>query len=375
MKGIRFTLTVLVISCVLLLQTGCQQAGEVTEEAEPTLTKPETVSPTKAQPTKPRPEKSGPKITFEKEVYDFGEVSPGTKTVCEFNFTNTGSSLLTVTKVQPCCGIKAKLKDDKKDYAPGESGTVIITVSSTRYRGVLTKRINVSSNDKARPRIPLTIKGKFVAKVRHQPDKLKLLPNDENARCPNITLTSVDDQPFAIKSFRSPGDCITASFDPSVEATKFVLEPKVDLEKLKKSSRGSVTIGLTHPKCNMVTVRFDVLPRFSITPSSTVVARNAEPQKPIKKTVWVQNNYGEDFEIEPTSSDKGTVKVLSRKKTGNRYTLELEIMPPVPQGSRRTFSDVLHVNIEGGEKLRINCNGFYAKKKREPTKPAEPAKR
>ena len=34
---------------------------------------------------------SGAIITFEKTVHDFGQVSPGSKNVCEFKFKNTGT--------------------------------------------------------------------------------------------------------------------------------------------------------------------------------------------------------------------------------------------------------------------------------------------
>jgi len=40
--------------------------------------------------------KSGPRISFEKTVYDLGDIGQGTKNTCEFRFTNTGQAPLRI---------------------------------------------------------------------------------------------------------------------------------------------------------------------------------------------------------------------------------------------------------------------------------------
>jgi hypothetical protein len=64
------------------------------------------------------------------------------------------------------------------------------------------------------------------------------------------------------------------------------------------------------------------------------------------------------------SSRKNIIKVLSQKKVGTGYKFDLEIMPPAPVGKKKYFTDVFYVNIKGGEKLSINCRGFYSRKKK-----------
>ena len=228
----------------------------------------------------------------------------------------------------------------------------------------ITKNLYIHSNDKKNSRAKLTIKARIAPKVTHEPKKLNLLLKKENAGYPEIRLTSLDNRPFAIKQFKSTANCITADYDPSEKKTEFVLEPKVDIKKLQRVLNGRISISLTHPECGTVTIPFKVLPRFKITPASLVVFK-AEPQKPITRDdVWVLNNYDEDFEIESTSSQKGIIKVLCQKKVGKRYNLKLEITPPGAEHKKRVFTDVFYVNIKRGEKLRINCRGFYAKNKK-----------
>jgi hypothetical protein len=270
--------------------------------------------------------------------------------------------VLKIRKIRSTCGCTAP-KLAKREYAPGESGTLKVVYRAQSTPGAVSRRLYVPSNDKASPKVALTIKGRVERKVTFEPKQLKFSLKGENARCPEITLASVDNRPFAISSFKVPRDCITASFDRSEKATKFILRPKVDMKKLRKNMRGQIRINLTHPQCRMITIPFSVMPAFKVTPRS-ILANNVEPEKSVRKKVSIRNNYGEDFQVESVSSRKNIIKVLSKKKVGTGYRFDLEIMPPVPVGKKKFFTDVFYVNIKGGERLSINCRGFYSREKK-----------
>ncbi|MDH5203928.1 MAG: DUF1573 domain-containing protein [Nitrospirota bacterium] len=322
MERYRLILTILIVNCVLLTQLGCM----------------------------------APKITFEKVVHDFGEVGPEKSKTTDFKFTNTGFGLLKIKEVDTCCGVSAELS--KKLYLPGESGTVKVEYSSGRYLGLEDKTLNVCSNDKANPKVELTIKAKIVQKVAWEPETFKLLFRGENTSCPKITVSSLDNQPFSITAFKSSLNCITADVDPSVKATKFVLEPKINPENLRENMRGYIHIILTHPEWKRVSIPFNVLTRFIIDPPQIIVL-DAEPKEPIKRYVWIHNIYGQDFEVESASSQNNFIRLLSQKKVGLDYQFELEITPPDVEGERQIFTDVFYVNIKEGEKIEIPCHGFY----------------
>jgi len=307
-----------------------------------------------------------PKIAFEKEVCDFGEVGPGTTKTCEFKFTNTGNSPLEITDIEKCCGVVAKL--GKRKYVPGESGILKVQPRFGAGPGSWSRRVYVNSSDKERPRVALTIKAKIVAKVDWEPKRLKFSPKKDEAGCPKITLRCLDNQLFSITGFKSTGDCITVDYDPLVEATKFILQPKIDLEKLRKGLSGVINISLTHPDFDTVTIVFDVLPKFTISPP-TIVVFDATPNKPLVRKVWVVNNTGEDFEVESTSSRNNIVKVLGQERVGKGYLLEVEVTPPAIEGGRKMFTDVLSVNIKGAETLMVSCRGFYEGQKGPPRVP------
>jgi len=100
-------------------------------------------------------------------------------------------------------------------------------------------------------------------------------------------------------------------------------------------------------------------------PSMLVVLYD-EALAPAKKSLWISNNYGEDFEIESTSSKEGYIKVLSQNKVGSGYQFVLEITPPPGQSVKR-FTDTFTIKLKDGESLGVVCRGMY---KAAGTKPA-----
>ncbi|MHC4227556.1 MAG: DUF1573 domain-containing protein [Planctomycetota bacterium] len=340
-----------VVALGLLLQPGCQQQAKKPETSEVQIVP-------KAPATVPQVRQPEPKIKFDKLVHNFGEVAGQKKFAAEFKITNAGDGLLKITEVKRCCGTVAKL--DKKELTPGETGVLKVEYTSARDAGTMRRQIHVSSNDKTNPKVALTIRSRIVPKVAFEPKRLNFVINKENAGCPDITLRSLDNQPFSIRAFQSTGGSITADIAPSVEAKKFVLRPRVDLEKLKTRSAGFVSFGLTHPECNRIDIYFSTLRRFQITPRS-VMLFNPEPQQPTVKKVTVASNYGEDFEIESTSSKNGLAKVLSWQKTAKGYQLQVEVTPPPPDDTGKA-TDVLYVQLKDDEKLPIKCYVRYVDK-------------
>lgn len=373
-------LVTIIVSFALLPQIGCQEpapdtgGGSVQQNQE--LLVPSTAAPyggeSAEQPQQERPlqlnkpkliqaetVKRVPRITFEQKVHHFGEVGPATRKTAEFRFTNTGDALLEIQRVQRCCGAVTKLA--KKRYAPGESGVLEVTYAFASKPMTMSKQVHVYTNDPQQQKVSLTIIAKVVCKVDCNPKKLQLFLDRENAGAGEITLTSLDGRPFSIAGFSCTGNVITADFDPSAEATKFILASKVDIEKAQKRPKGLIDIRLTHPDGKHIGLRYELLSHFTVDPS-VIVILPAEPEKPIIRRISVLNNYGKDFEIGSVSSKGNTVaiEVLEQKKIRNGYQLDVEITPPAAEGNTK-FTDTFSINLKGGEKLAVTCNGYYSK--------------
>jgi hypothetical protein len=345
------------VLALIILNSGCREQAKVEEQLKPATAGNRELATVVYDPNQP-----SPKMKFEKVTLDFGKVGPGTKSNGEFKFTNTGNEVLKITKVAGCCGVVTKLEKD--EYAPGESGTLKVTYNAPVVVGPQMRQIVAHSNDKMNPGVRLTIKAEIVAKIACKPDKLKLFFDEENAGCGKLTITSLDEKPFSIAGIRSTGNCITAEFDPAVRAKEFVLDLKVDMEALEKNSKGSIDINLTHPEGRIAYVRYDVVPKYTITPQMLIVF-NAESHKKVLRKVTILNNYKEDFEIGSISSKNNTIKVISQSKVNNGYQFEVEITPP-EQDKQLRFTDVLNIDIKGGEKKTIICNGYYLRSKNSP---------
>jgi len=360
------TVFVIGFACCFL-QIGCQEQTAAAAESKPKLTATEPVNSPAETNSAAVPAEGGPEITFEKVVHEFGKIDAKSKNVCEFKFTNTGNSLLKITDVSKTCGC-TPFTLEKMEYKPGESGVLKVEYNASNMSTEVRKTLIVSSNDAAKPKVELVIKAQIVAKIDYQPNKLDLLLNKENAGCPAITIKSIDGKPFSIKQVevvigrsKSIDKLITIDSNSSVEATEFVLQPKVDVEKLRQQPdiSGSIQITITHPASDMIIIPFEMLPKYKVTPPSLIIYK-AESQKPVKREVWILSNYDDDFEIESTSSKAGAIKVLSQEKLENRYKLELEITPPaIKEGQKWFFTDSLLVNIKGGETLNVACRILY----------------
>ena len=93
----------------------------------------------------------------------FGEVETGTVVDLTFEFVNAGDATLVIKSIQPTCGCTtSQLK--KKEYLPGEQGTITAKFNTTGYSNAVTKSILVASNDRQNPTFILSFSGKVMLK-------------------------------------------------------------------------------------------------------------------------------------------------------------------------------------------------------------------
>jgi len=379
MKSSWTILLIVIVALLLNAQSGCQEAQKapqprqtiiapppetpkVVEEKKPE-TKKTTKSPLQVQAKAPaKKRKELPVIKVEKRTHDFGKVAPNKKYDCEFKFKNVGNATLKITRIQSTCGCTVpQLK--KKSYAPGESGTIKVTFRTPTRQGKTSKRLFILSNDKKNSKFGLILKATVELKIAFKPNSLKLSLKAENADAKPITITSKDGRAFAIKSITSTREVITADFDSTVEATEFVLEPKVDIEKLKKNLKGNIKIAVTHPESGNINIPYSTPALFDVS-RPRIVIQNADPEKPVVKTVWIRSNYGDKIEIESISSSNGHMEVLSQEHEENGVKLEVRVTPPAQTDkSKRYFRDEMKIKIKDSkDDLSIRCNGWYPRK-------------
>ncbi|MBE2217252.1 MAG: DUF1573 domain-containing protein [Ignavibacteria bacterium] len=97
------------------------------------------------------PKTNPPVMTFTLEKIQLGDVPQGPQVSGEFEFTNTGKSVLIIKKIQPACGCTGLVADEKKEFQPGETGKIKFTFNTEGRTGVNEKTITIESNDMAHP--------------------------------------------------------------------------------------------------------------------------------------------------------------------------------------------------------------------------------
>ncbi len=372
--------TVTVVLAVILMGAFCGCEEQAKGPAGPVVEPPDTLAPeptpAEADPserTAPDPNElppivvaiptdpnaPAPKIVFDSTTADFNDVGPGTRQTVEVAFRNEGKAPLNILRVDDCCGCTGQLT--KQVLAPGESGTLKVACTFASRPGAMRRTMYVNTNDPSNPRATIAIKANVVQKIGIEPTTLSLFLNKENAGCEPIKLTSLDGRPFSITAVNATAGALTIEFDPAAKATEFVLQPKIVPDRLKTGLSGFIEISLTHPDAQSVSIGFNALPRYKLSPPQVIVF-NAEAGKPIERKIWVLNNYEEAFEIASVSAPGGTIELLKQSEITNGYQFEVRITPPKEEANKTVFTDTFTVSIRDGETLTVPVRGFYMRR-------------
>lgn len=100
------------------------------------------------------------KIEFKSETVDYGEIAKGSDGVRIFEFTNTGTAPLIVSKVSSSCGCTIPKKPEDP-ILPGKTGEIQVKYDTNRV-GPIRKAITVISNADTPTKV-LKIKGEVKA--------------------------------------------------------------------------------------------------------------------------------------------------------------------------------------------------------------------
>lgn len=90
-------------------------------------------------------EADAPVFKFEKETFDFGQITEGEKVSYDFKFKNTGNSPLIITSATATCGCTVP-QYPKEPVAPGADGILRVVFDSSGKPGMQNKVITITAN-------------------------------------------------------------------------------------------------------------------------------------------------------------------------------------------------------------------------------------
>ncbi|MGB0885692.1 MAG: DUF1573 domain-containing protein [Chitinophagales bacterium] len=119
-------------------------------------------------------------ISFEEEVFDFGELPEGPKVETEFKFTNTGKEPLVISNAKGSCGCTVP-QWPKDPVMPGAEGVIKVVYNTARRPGAFTKTVTLTSNAATATKV-LKIRGTVIKETEEEtmPVKKPLLMAPNN---------------------------------------------------------------------------------------------------------------------------------------------------------------------------------------------------
>lgn len=136
-------------------------------------------------------------LKFKETSLSFGEITAGQVADLQFEFSNSGDSLLVIKQVNSTCGCTVT-QLSKKEYQPGESGVIPVRFFSRGYHGRVIKSISVLSNDEENSQTRLQITG--VVNLTEFPD-IQIVPKEIN-----LGMLPLSKPTKQILTIRNPGN-------------------------------------------------------------------------------------------------------------------------------------------------------------------------
>ena len=331
--------------------------AEAKEQAKPDSEK-QTVS---------EPAAKGGLLTSDTMLYDFGRIEPGGLKEGKFVLKNKGDANVEIARVTAPCRCTTPGNLNGKVLAPGESVDLDFTFNVGSSHGKVQKKINIALKSPAKPAtMTLTFQADIIQVLEVTPAALNfgLHPSFDNNQ--TIIVNSTDGSEFKITGVLSNKNAVSLKhadndkLDSSLKAKMHKLVVDVDLEKLKESPSGLLTIKTDHPKVNRLVVRYNTKMPYAAYPKTKRLVPTTESGRHAR--IKVVSNFKEDFELGEITSKGGYLKVLETKPSVDGYevhaVLDMDKVNQMEQ-NKRYVSDHLLIPIVGyDEVLEVHCYGM-----------------
>jgi len=161
---------------------------------------------------------AAPKLLVDQPDYNFGSVPQGERVLHAFKFMNAGDEPLLISKVRSSCGCTAVLLSEKR-LEPGEEGELQSNFDSARFRGSVSKKIYLYSNDPQVPVKPLQIKGQVLELFSLVPRQVNfgVVKSGETFK-KQVALENRTEEPLLIVSVETTSPQLKANFDEQLPA-------------------------------------------------------------------------------------------------------------------------------------------------------------
>ncbi len=288
-----------------------------------------------------------PVIEFETPVYQFGTVQQGEEIRYDFKFYNKGNQVLEIKDVRPGCGCTTA-GEFTKVVEPGRAGIIPIKLSTTRFKGPLSKSVTVSSNDPKRPTSFLQIKGQVWMPVMLDPQvaafpALKSLNEEKTS---TIKVVSQVETPLEIKNLRVDGERFKVDLKTIKEGKEYQIEITTVPPLVYGSNRGTVRFETNIPEAekHQIAASAYVMAPVQVVPNR-ILLKDGVLAKPMKKYLTVLTYEDDPIVVSDVKvSVEGVEIASSTLNNGKHHRMTL------------TFPEGLNVDELKDAKLTLKTN-------------------
>jgi hypothetical protein len=333
------------------------------------------------------PEPSLARLEFKSTTYNVGNVFDHEEQKFAFEFTNTGSENLVISRVQSSCGCTAG-DLEKTEYAPGESGKIDVTFNPKGKKGEQRRQLTVYSNDSSGRETILTVTGSVTQLVAVDPAVLSLgtVPKGQSTtkyitvtgRTPDFEVTRATPGDLEIFKVKVLGTEVVEEPAPAPIAApgQPAPEEKPKTEQLRRTTLevtlsenarigridDRITIRTNDPRRPIVQAQViaNVMGDLSVTPPRISIGR-PELGDTMTREFTVASRSGEAFEIKEIRFADGPLRIKFDAKpvdpeNPNTYTVRMETTAARVHPRLRQDIVIL-TDVKGEEQITVPVSG------------------
>lgn len=270
-----------------------------------------------------------PNIQFDEKVFDFGEAPQRDSVVHIFKFVNTGDETLRIEKVRSTCGCTAALLSSKL-IPPGGKGEIKAVFKTGSFKGKVTKRIKVHTNDPDDPLVTLAITGRVKTGIYMSEDRIFFgnVPQGEKVSTEIILLPDEGD---SLVISEVTGKNLDLKLTPYKKDGKYGYKLKVTLNT--EGQRGVffsfVKFQMEKPRKGVVQIPVNarIMTDIEVLPEAITLGM-ISPDTIIVRKVMVSNFSSMPLEITDIKWDIPEINVdLKEVEKGKTFELTLMVQP------------------------------------------------
>lgn len=286
----------------------------------------------------------GPKIKFANTVHDFGRISGGDITKCDFVFTNVGDKTLEITDVRPGCGCTTAGAWTRQ-VEPGKTGTIPLQFNSANFHGAVTKTATVTCNDPSQQSVTLTLKANIWRAIDVTPQFAILnLTTESPSNATVVRVVNNTDIPLTLSTPESKHPSFAAEVVELKPGKEFQLNIKTVAPFPTGNVQGQINVKTSSTNMPLINVTAWANVQQTVMAMPAQVSLPAGPlPSSLTQTVWIRNNGTNMIALSDPSINAKNVNIqLKDFQPGKYFSISLMF----PQGYLIPQSEKIELSVK-----------------------------